>query len=246
MREPYHSFAEGSYNQRLSAIVDDELPAGSVIWYFDRTDMVAAKRALGGYACICGNVPAPTLALGPASEVAEYTMQLLDDVATDGGFVLAPGYGGRRREPRDDASAHRSGHNWHGSSCDAARTGGSEVRHVKLLVPALLVVVLLSMVLALASCGSSETSSGGASSTPSSGPTGEPFKIGFNEGFTGYAATDAILTERGILTALAQIDDQWMGGPVEYIKADNRSDPVVAVDKARQLVESDKIDVMLG
>lgn len=56
-------YAEGSYNQRLLAIVDDELPAGSVIWYFEGTDMVAAKLALGGYACICGNVPAQSLAL---------------------------------------------------------------------------------------------------------------------------------------------------------------------------------------
>jgi branched-chain amino acid transport system substrate-binding protein len=37
-----------------------------------------------------------------------------------------------------------------------------------------------------------------------------------------------------------------MGRPVEYVKADNGSDPVVAVDKARELVEKDKIDVMVG
>ena len=57
-------FAQGSYNKRLEVIADDELPAGSVIWLFDQTDMAAAKRALGGYACIAGNVPTALLALG--------------------------------------------------------------------------------------------------------------------------------------------------------------------------------------
>ena len=37
-----------------------------------------------------------------------------------------------------------------------------------------------------------------------------------------------------------------MGRPIEYFKADNASDPVQAVDKARQLVENNKIQVMLG
>ena len=84
-------FAEGSYNQRLAAVTDPELPAGSVIWYFENTDMVKARHALRDYACIMGNVPSSLLALGPASEVAAYTGRLLDDVAVDGGFILAPG-----------------------------------------------------------------------------------------------------------------------------------------------------------
>ena len=61
-----------------------------------------------------------------------------------------------------------------------------------------------------------------------------------------FMATDAIPAEHGILTALSQIGDQWMGRPVEYFKADSGSDPVVAVDKARELVEKDGIHVMLG
>ena len=39
-------FAEGGYNKRLDVIADDELPAGSVLWMFDQTDMAAAKQAL--------------------------------------------------------------------------------------------------------------------------------------------------------------------------------------------------------
>ena len=75
---------------------------------------------------------------------------------------------------------------------------------------------------------------------------GEPFKLGFDEGFTGFMALDASLVDHGIQVALDQVGNQVLGHPIEYIKADNGSDPVVAVDKARQLVESDKIDAMLG
>ena len=84
-------FAEGGYNDRLSVIADDELPAGSVIWWFDATDMVAAKRALGGYACFGGNVPGALLALGSGAAVEEYVTVLLDHVAGDGGFILGSG-----------------------------------------------------------------------------------------------------------------------------------------------------------
>ena len=59
-------------------------------------------------------------------------------------------------------------------------------------------------------------------------------------------ALDASLVDHGIQVALDQVGNQVLGQPIEYIKADNGSDPVVAVDKARQLVESDKIDAMLG
>ena len=59
-------------------------------------------------------------------------------------------------------------------------------------------------------------------------------------------AVDADLTDKGIELAIEQLGGQIAGRPIEYIKADNGSDPVQAVDKARQLVESDKIDVMIG
>jgi hypothetical protein len=84
-------FAEGGYNKRLAVIADDELPAGSVVWMFDQTDMTAAKHALGGYACIAGNVPSALLALSTASEVEEYVVNLLDECAADGGFFLRNG-----------------------------------------------------------------------------------------------------------------------------------------------------------
>jgi uroporphyrinogen-III decarboxylase len=84
-------FAEGGYGKRLEVIADDELPSGSVLWMFDQTDMAAAKSALGGYACIAGNVPSALLAVGTAGQVERYVTDLLDECAMDGGFVLRNG-----------------------------------------------------------------------------------------------------------------------------------------------------------
>jgi len=84
-------FAEGGYNERLSVIADDEIPLASVVWWFDATDMAAAKRALGGYACICGNVPGALLAVGTAARVETYVSELLDAIAPGGGFMLGTG-----------------------------------------------------------------------------------------------------------------------------------------------------------
>lgn len=84
-------FAEGGYNKRLEVIADPDLPAGSVLWMFDQTDMVAAKRALGGRAAIAGNVPTALLALSTPEEVERYVVDLLDACAGDGGFLLQNG-----------------------------------------------------------------------------------------------------------------------------------------------------------
>lgn len=84
-------FAEGRYDSRLQVIADDDIPPGSVIWLFDQTDMVAAKQALRGRACIAGNVPSSLLALGTAQEVEDYVTELLDACAVDGGFILMSG-----------------------------------------------------------------------------------------------------------------------------------------------------------
>jgi ABC-type branched-subunit amino acid transport system substrate-binding protein len=139
------------------------------------------------------------------------------------------------------------------------------VRVNKLLI-LVVVLALLIMGLGLAACGSgnsTETTAAATDTTAASGTattaaqagtettappaaTGEPVKIGFDEGFTGFMAYDVSLAEKGILTALAMLNNQAAGRPLEYVKVDNGSDPVVAVDKARQLVESDKISFLAG
>lgn len=123
----------------------------------------------------------------------------------------------------------------------------------KRLTILMLAIVLGISVLAVA-CGDDEgtettaapttTAAGGTETTGA--PAGGPIKFGFDEGFTGFMAYDCELADKGIKTALAMLDDQWEGRPLVYVAEDNGSDPVVAVDKARKLVESDEIDCMIG
>jgi hypothetical protein len=82
-------FAEGGFNARLESI--QELPPGSTIWFFDRTDMLKAKTALCRTASIMGNVPASLLVTGSAEGVQKYCRELIDTVGRDGGFILASG-----------------------------------------------------------------------------------------------------------------------------------------------------------
>jgi hypothetical protein len=82
-------FAEGRYNRRLETIKD--LPRASVIWYFDRTDMAAAKRALGDVCCIMGNVPTSLLVTGTPADIKDYCHRLIETCGAGGGFILAGG-----------------------------------------------------------------------------------------------------------------------------------------------------------
>jgi hypothetical protein len=82
-------FAEGSFNTRLEYI--DEFPKGSVIWYFDRTDMSRAKKILGKKYCLQGNVPSSMIVMGSPQDVKEYCRKLIEDCGKGGGFILSAG-----------------------------------------------------------------------------------------------------------------------------------------------------------
>ena len=115
----------------------------------------------------------------------------------------------------------------------------------KLLVAVLM--LMLGIAVLAAACGSEETTTTAAPSTETTGaPSGEPIKIGYNGGFTGFMAYDVELAEKGIKTAFAMLDNQILGRPIKYFPEDNASDPVIAVDKARKQVESDGINVLIG
>ncbi|MEI8189786.1 MAG: amino acid ABC transporter substrate-binding protein, partial [candidate division NC10 bacterium] len=64
------------------------------------------------------------------------------------------------------------------------------MRSTKLLMAVLGLAILSIGALALTACGSGG-GDGGTTATPTSTATGEPFKIGFLEGFTGFMAVDA-------------------------------------------------------
>ena len=82
-------FAEGKYNSRLKTVKD--LPKGTVLWLFDQTDMVEAKKALGGIACISGNIPTSLMCTGTPEAVKAYCRRLIEDCAPGGGYILAGG-----------------------------------------------------------------------------------------------------------------------------------------------------------
>jgi uroporphyrinogen-III decarboxylase len=82
-------FAEGSHNQRLDYYGD--FPKGWVSWMFDRTDMAAAKKAIGDRCCISGNVPASLMVTGTPKDVKECCRRLIETCAPGGGYVLAGG-----------------------------------------------------------------------------------------------------------------------------------------------------------
>jgi uroporphyrinogen-III decarboxylase len=82
-------FAEGSFNTRLEFI--DQFPKGSVIWYFDRTDIFKAKQILGKKYCLQGNVPSSLLVTGNPGDVKGYCRKLIQEVGKGGGFLLCAG-----------------------------------------------------------------------------------------------------------------------------------------------------------
>lgn len=84
-------FVEGNYNQRLDLITDPDIPAGSTIWYFDKTDMKEVKKHLQGWACFAGNFPSSLLQVGTVETVTAHCRQLLDDLAGDGGYYMVNG-----------------------------------------------------------------------------------------------------------------------------------------------------------
>ena len=76
---------------RLDIIRDPDIPAGTTYWSFDQTDMQAAKDALGGWACIAGNVPSSMLHSGTPEQVEDYVKELIDTAGQDGGYAVSNG-----------------------------------------------------------------------------------------------------------------------------------------------------------
>jgi uroporphyrinogen-III decarboxylase len=90
-------FAEGKYTKRLDLIA--ELPKGKTYWHFDQTDMVKAKKLLGGKACIAGNVSTSLLVTGTPQAVKDYCRHLIEVCGEGGGYVLTSGAEVHRGNP---------------------------------------------------------------------------------------------------------------------------------------------------
>ena len=79
-------FAEGNYIPRLEIIQD--MPKGSIVWYFEYMDMVQAKKTVGRKNCIMGNLPISIMVTGTVKDVSEGCRKLIEDCAAGGGYIL--------------------------------------------------------------------------------------------------------------------------------------------------------------
>src|SRR6201988_2816889 len=74
----------------------------------------------------------------------------------------------------------------------------------------------------------------------------EPFKIGLLTVKTGPLAQGGIQMEQGVLTYLKEKNYTIGGRKVDFISADTGGNPAGTKTKAQELVERDKVDVILG
>jgi len=73
-----------------------------------------------------------------------------------------------------------------------------------------------------------------------------PFKLGLLTVKTGGLAEGGIQMEQGVRTWLKVHDNKMAGRPVEFFSADTGGKPAGTKTKAQELVERDKVDVILG
>ncbi len=81
-------FFEGHFTSRLEYLLD--FPRGSVLVRLDATDIYKAKEVLKDHLCIQGNVPSSLLQAGTVQEVKDYCKDLIDNIGSNGGFILSP------------------------------------------------------------------------------------------------------------------------------------------------------------
>src|SRR5436853_7582875 len=73
-----------------------------------------------------------------------------------------------------------------------------------------------------------------------------PFKIGLLTVKTGPLAQGGIQMEQGIATLLKEKSNALAGRKIEFISADTGGNPAGAKTKAQELIERDKVNVILG
>ena len=106
----------------------------------------------------------------------------------------------------------------------------------------------------LAACGEGTTSATAAVTTGASGAavttggaaSGEPIVIGLLNEQTGYISNLGMEIYKGAVIAFKDSPSQVGGREIKYVLEDPASDPSIALDKARKLVEVDKVSAILS
>ena len=71
-------------------------------------------------------------------------------------------------------------------------------------------------------------------------------KIGFVTDLTAMLSLNGIPMRQAAILALEEVDYKVAGKPVRVIFEDEASDPAVAMDRVRKLVETDKVSILIG
>jgi ABC-type branched-subunit amino acid transport system substrate-binding protein len=109
------------------------------------------------------------------------------------------------------------------------------------LLAGMLALVIVVALLAVACGGGDEETT-----TTLGAATGEPIKIGFICDLTGLEATTGLNMQKSLELAFDAIGNRIGDRPVEIIAEDAADNPATAVDKARKLVEQDKVVAIFG
>lgn len=79
-------FAEANWTPYLDRIAT--LPEHSIVFNLDQTDVDEALKTLGGRFCLSGGLPNYLLAYGSPGEVRDACKRLIDQLGSDGGFII--------------------------------------------------------------------------------------------------------------------------------------------------------------
>ena len=79
-------FTEGPYTTRLKYLAD--VPVGKVIYHFEEVDFRAAKRELGGIACMMGGFPNQSLMFDTTEQIRDKVKEIIDIMAPGGGYMF--------------------------------------------------------------------------------------------------------------------------------------------------------------
>lgn len=79
-------YAEGKWDFHLESFA--ELPDRSIVYHLDQGDIYKTRDVLGDKFCLSGGVPNTLLSLGTPEEVRERCMELIKNIAPNGGYIM--------------------------------------------------------------------------------------------------------------------------------------------------------------
>jgi len=128
----------------------------------------------------------------------------------------------------------------------------------------LIATVMSLLIVSLAACGEEETTTTVAPTVTTAAPstettaapstettagspaTAEPIKIGVLLDLTGFLAWTGTDNQKGMELCVEMAGGQVAGRPIQLVIEDAATDGAVAMDKAKKLVETDKVCIVLG